>query len=42
MLKNEKAYGSETKRNPGREKAAGIGLKGGITEQNSTKMWEHL
>lgn len=26
----------------GRKKAAGIGLKGGTTEQNSTKMWEHL
>lgn len=42
MLKNEKTYGSETKRDPGREKAAGIGLKGGTTEQNSTKMWEQL
>lgn len=29
-------------RDPGREKAVGIGLKEGTTEQNSTKMWEYF
>lgn len=42
VLGNEQAYGSETKRDPGREKAAVVGLKGGITEQNFMKMWEPL
>lgn len=42
VLENEKAYGSRTMRDPGREHTARIGLKEGTAEQNSTKMWEYL
>lgn len=40
VLENEQAY--DHKPRIRREKAAGIGLKGGNREQKSTKMWEHL
>lgn len=42
VLENEKAYGSKTMRDPGREKTTRNGWKEGTAEQNSTKMWEYL